>query len=190
MYLRALFCHLLKLVKYCAIPNKRLFLCTMFKNKILLAAFALVLCFSACQKADEYDRVAQLKTDTEIIQKFIEEKKLVNMQQSNGLFYEIIREGTGTEPIELTDEVTVEYEGRLLNGTVFDKTTTEPIKFSLNSVIEGWQKGIPLMKKGGQIRLLIPSPMAYANFEIGGVIPPNSPLDFTVTLVDVTKKNK
>src|SRR6478735_7526575 len=72
MYLRALFCDLLKMVKYCAINKKRLFLCTMLKNKILLAAVALVLSFSACQKAEEYDRDAQMQTDTEIIKKFVD----------------------------------------------------------------------------------------------------------------------
>ncbi len=82
-------------------------------------------------------------------------------------FTRCLREGTGTETIELTDTVTVNYEGRLLDGTVFDKTKTEPVKFPLNGVIEGWQKGIPLIKKGGQIRLLIPSPMAYAQFRTG-----------------------
>ncbi|MEJ5961525.1 FKBP-type peptidyl-prolyl cis-trans isomerase [Pedobacter immunditicola] len=160
----------------------------MVKNKILLAAIALVLSFSACQKADVYDREAQLQTDTEIIQAFVTTNALSNVQKHDGLFYQVLREGTGTETIESTDTVTVNYEGRLLDGTVFDKTTTEPIKFPLNGVIEGWQRGIPLMKKGGQIRLLIPSPMAYANFEVGGVIPANSPLDFTVELIEVNKK--
>lgn len=159
----------------------------MFKNKILLAAIALVLTFTACQKQDVYDREAQLKTDTELIQKFITDQKLTNVQESSGLFYQIIKEGTGTETVELTDTISVKYEVRLLPaGTVVEKST-DTVRFVLNSVIEGWQRGIPLSKKGGQIRLLIPSPMAYANYEVGP-IPANSPLDFTVELVDVKKK--
>ena len=159
----------------------------MVKNKILFAAIALVFSFSACQKADEYDREAQLKTDTEIIQAFITTNALSNVQQHEGLFYQVLKEGTGTETITVDDTILVNYEGRLLNGTVFDKTTTEPREFPLNGVFEGWQKGISLMKKGGQIRLLIPSPMGYAQFRVGP-IPANSPLDFTVELIDVTKK--
>jgi len=159
----------------------------MVKNKILFAAIALVLSFSACQKAEEYDREAQLKADTETIQAFITKNALSNVQQHEGIFYQVLKEGTGTETIEADDTVTVNYEGRLLDGTVFDKSKTEPIKFPLNGVIEGWQRGIPLLKKGGQIRLFIPSPMAYANFKVGP-IPANSPLDFTVELIEVNKK--
>lgn len=159
----------------------------MLKNKILLAAIALVFSFSACQKEEPYNREAQLKTDTEIIQKFIVDQKLTEVKESDGLFYQVIKEGTGTEMIKLTDILTVNYQGRLLDGTVFDETKDGAIELPLNQVIEGWQKGIPLVKEGGQIRLLIPSPMAYTNRKIG-IIPANSPLDFTVDIVKVSKK--
>lgn len=162
----------------------------MLKNKILFAAIALVVSLSACQKTETYDKQAQLKIDTEIITKFVADQKLVDVKQSNGLFYQIIKPGTGTETVLLTDTVTVNYEGRLLNGTVFDKTTTAPIKFTLGQVIEGWQVGVPLIKQGGQIRLIIPSTMAYTNVAVGGVIPANSPLDFTIDLVKVSKQIK
>jgi len=184
---RFFFDHLLKMVKNCSIANKRLFLCIMLKNRFLLAAIALVFTFTACQKQDVYDREAQLQTDREIILKFIADQKLTNVLENDGVFYQVIKEGTGTEPVELTDLVSVFYEGRLIkDGTVFE-TSTDTVKFTLNEVIEGWQKGIPAIKKGGEIRLLIPSPMAYANFEVGP-IPANSPLDFTVELLDVVKQ--
>jgi len=159
----------------------------MLKNRFLLAAIALVFTFTACQKQDVYDREAQLQTDREIILKFIADQKLTNVLENDGVFYQVIKEGTGTESLGLTDTAVVNYEGRLLSdGAVFDESE-DTVKFALNSVIEGWQRGLPLIKKGGQIRLLIPSPMAYANFSVGS-IPANSPLDFTVDLVDVKKE--
>ncbi|WP_432711682.1 FKBP-type peptidyl-prolyl cis-trans isomerase [Pedobacter sp.] len=158
------------------------------KNKIILAAFALLLTFSACQKEEAYDREAQLKADTEIIQKFIVDQKLEDVKESNGLFYQILKPGTGTVPVKVTDDVTVKYEARLLDGTVVDKTNTDAVSFPLSGVIEGWQKGIPLIKAGGKIRLIIPSTMAYTNRKVGA-IPANSPLDFTVDLISVNKES-
>lgn len=160
----------------------------MLKKKILLVMLTLAVSFSACMKGEVYDREAQTKIDNQAIEKFIADQKLTDVKQNNGVYYKILKEGTGTQPVELTDELTVNYELRLLNGTLVEKTTTEPAVFVLNSVIEGWQKGMPLIKEGGQIRLLIPSPLAYANFSTGS-IPANSPLDFTITLVKLTKKS-
>jgi FKBP-type peptidyl-prolyl cis-trans isomerase FkpA len=73
----------------------------------------------------------------------------------------------------------------LLNGTVFDGTTTQPISFKLGQVISGWQIGIPLIQKGGKIRLLIPSGLAYGP-DGQGPIPGNAVLDFDIELLDVT----
>jgi FKBP-type peptidyl-prolyl cis-trans isomerase FkpA len=156
----------------------------MFKNKILLGIMALVLVFSACQKEEPYDKEAQMKTDREILQKFIVDEKLTNVKESNGLFYQILKAGTGKDTVKLTDMITVNYTLKLLNGTTVDQSTDATFKPVLNSVIVGWQKGIPLITEGGQIRLLIPSPMGYANYAVGP-IPANSPLDFTISLIKV-----
>lgn len=174
------------MVKNCAIPNKRLFLCTMFKKKILLVIAVLTIAISACQKEVPYDRTAQYSIDTAIIHKFIAEKKLVGVKEHEGLYYQVIKAGTGKDSIRSIDTVEVNYEGRLLDGTVFDASEGTPIRFELESVIEGWQKGVPLIKEGGQIRLIVPSTMAYTNRPVGP-IPANSPLDFTVDIVKVYK---
>ncbi|MCA6452324.1 MAG: FKBP-type peptidyl-prolyl cis-trans isomerase [Chitinophagaceae bacterium] len=76
------------------------------------------------------------------------------------------------------------YTGKLLNGTTFD-ATANPISLSLSSVIDGWKIGLPLIKKGGRIKLVIPSALAYSCTGAGTSIPPNSPLFFDVTLQDV-----
>jgi FKBP-type peptidyl-prolyl cis-trans isomerase len=90
--------------------------------------------------------------------------------------------GLGTQPA-LTNTVSTVYTGKLLNNTQFD-ASANPVSFLLSGVIKGWQIGIPLIKKGGRIKLVIPSSLAYG-CNGSGSIPPNSPLYFEVTLTDV-----
>ena len=78
----------------------------------------------------------------------------------------------------------MEYEGRLLDGSIFDATKGKPIDLTLGNVIGGWQIGIQRIQKGGKIRILIPSYFGYGTVAKPG-IPPNSPSDFTITLLDV-----
>ena len=105
----------------------------------------------------------------------------------SGLQIEMLTEGTGKKP-SATDVVVVHYEGRLLDGTVFDSSIArgEPAEFALNQVIPGWTEGLQLIKAGGKARLTIPSELAYGP---GGVrsIPPNSVLVFEVELIEVKK---
>ena len=71
-----------------------------------------------------------------------------------------------------------------MNGTIFDSNTGAPIQFILGQVIPGWQLGLPLIQKGGVIRLIIPSSLAYGCTGSGS-IPGDSVLYFEVELVDV-----
>ncbi len=94
--------------------------------------------------------------------------------------------GTGAEA-QPGGSVTVKYTGKLADGTVFDSTDKnggQPVTFSLNSVIKGWQEGIPGMKIGGKRTLVIPPDLAYGD-QANGDIPANSTLTFEVELVDV-----
>lgn len=104
-------------------------------------------------------------------------------EHSSGLLYEIINPGS-TVSATSNSNVSVVYTGKLLNGTTFD-ATANPITLSLSSVIDGWKIGIPLIQKGGRIKLVIPSALAYSCTGAGTAIPPNSPLFFDVTLSDV-----
>lgn len=104
-------------------------------------------------------------------------------EHNSGLLYQIIDSGT-TVSATSASNVSVVYTGKLLNGTTFD-ATANPITLSLSSVIDGWKIGIPLIKKGGRIKLVIPSALAYSCTGAGSAIPPNSPLFFDVTLADV-----
>ncbi|MCS4533825.1 FKBP-type peptidyl-prolyl cis-trans isomerase [Neisseria montereyensis] len=105
---------------------------------------------------------------------------------ASGLQYKVNKEGTGATP-KATDTVTVDYEGRLIDGTVFDssKQHGEPVTFALSQVIQGWQEGIQLMKEGGEYTLYIPAELAYGPAQMGDKITPNSTLVFDVKLLKV-----
>lgn len=104
----------------------------------------------------------------------------------SGLQYEILRDGPGKKPAA-TDTVKVHYEGKLINGTVFDSSYRrgEPVTFPLNRVIPGWTEGVQLLNVGGKGRLTIPSNLAYGERGAGGVIPPNATLIFEIELLGI-----
>ncbi|MDE6143564.1 MAG: FKBP-type peptidyl-prolyl cis-trans isomerase [Muribaculaceae bacterium] len=123
--------------------------------------------------------------------KFLQEnlkKENVNVTAS-GLQYIVEKEGTGAQP-SATDEVTVHYTGKLLDGTVFDSSVSrgEPATFPLNRVIPGWTEGVQLMKEGGKYTFFIPSDLAYGPQGVPNAIPPHSTLIFEVELIKVIKK--
>lgn len=103
----------------------------------------------------------------------------------SGLQYLVIKQGTGKQPAA-TSRVKVHYEGRLIDGKVFDSSIDrgEPLTFPLDQVIAGWTEGVQLMKEGAKYRLFIPASLAYG--ETGSnAIPPNSTLIFEVELLEV-----
>jgi len=107
-------------------------------------------------------------------------------QTKSGLQYEVLAEGTGKSP-KATDTVRCHYEGRLLDGTVFDSSYKrgEPADFGLNQVIPGWTEGVQLMKEGAKFRFHIPYLLAYGERGAGAQIPPYSTLIFDVELIKV-----
>ena len=122
--------------------------------------------------------------------RFLEEnrKREGIAETASGLQYIVEKEGTGASPSS-TDEVTVHYTGKLLDGTVFDSSVNrgEPATFPLNRVIPGWTEGLQLMKEGGKNIFYIPSDLAYGPNGIPNVIPPHSTLIFEVELIKVGK---
>lgn len=104
---------------------------------------------------------------------------------SSGLQYEVLEEGTGLHP-GATDRVTCHYEGRLLNGKVFDSSLKrgQPATFALNRVIPGWTEGLQYMKEGAKYRFYISEHLAYGTAQVAS-IPPCSTLIFEVTLLKV-----
>lgn len=110
-------------------------------------------------------------------------------ETASGLRYKMIQEGKGAQA-ESGKQVSVHYEGSLLNGQVFDSSykRSEPIDFQLGvgKVIPGWDEGISLLKVGDKARFVIPSDLAYGSAGAGGVIPPDATLIFDVELMGVS----
>jgi FKBP-type peptidyl-prolyl cis-trans isomerase FkpA len=160
----------------------------MLKNRLLLGVVFAVVAFVACEKSKPYDEEGQYVIDEALIKRWADSTKTTLIKDKSRLYYQILKEGTGAAISGLTDTLTVEYTGRLLNDTVFnDSTKTDPYKFLLKNVMPGWQSGLPLIKEGGQIRLLVPSPLAYRQYPIDR-IPANSVLHFVIELKKVAKQ--
>ena len=104
----------------------------------------------------------------------------------SGLQYQVLQQGTGKSPTP-TSKVLVHYEGRLINGTVFDSSIArdQPVEFQVSQVIQGWTEGLQLMKTGAKYRFFIPAKLAYGEIGAGDSIGPNSTLIFDVELLKV-----
>ena len=105
---------------------------------------------------------------------------------ASGLQYGILEEGNGKHP-KATDSVKCHYEGRLIDGTVFDSSIRrgEPAVFPLNGVISGWTEGVQLMAEGAKYRFYIPYQLAYGANGAGSSIPPYAALIFDIELIAV-----
>jgi len=105
---------------------------------------------------------------------------------SSGLQYEVVNETSGKKP-QANSTVVVNYEGRLVDGTVFDSSYERgsPWETDISRVIPGWTEGLQLMSVGSEFVFYIPSNLAYGESGIQGVIPPFSTLIFKVELLDI-----
>ncbi len=133
------------------------------------------------QKAEENAKIGQA---------FLAEnaKKAGIKVTKSGLQYQVIQEGKGKSP-KANSNVRVHYEGRLIDGTVFDSSIArnQPVDFRTSQVITGWTEGLQLMKEGAKYRFFIPAALAYGQIGSGDVIEPNSTLIFDVELIEVMK---
>ncbi|ADG24126.1 TPA: macrophage infectivity potentiator Mip [Legionella pneumophila] len=108
----------------------------------------------------------------------------------SGLQYKVINSGNGVKPGK-SDTVTVEYTGRLIDGTVFDSTekTGKPATFQVSQVIPGWTEALQLMPAGSTWEIYVPSGLAYGPRSVGGPIGPNETLIFKIHLISVKKSS-
>lgn len=129
--------------------------------------------FAACGSGSPQERFLTQNSQREGVQ-----------TTASGLQYEILEEGTGPKPT-VEDVVTVHYEGKLVDDTVFDSSYGRgPATFPLAAVVPGWKEGIPLMSVGSKHRLVIPPALGYGSRNMGP-IPPDSVLIFEVELLGI-----
>jgi len=125
----------------------------------------------------------------QIIVNYMAANKLTGERHESGMYIVTEKPGTGEERPNLLDDVTIYYTGKLLDGTVFDGTQTEPATFPLSNLIVGWQIGIPYFGAGGKGKLIIPPGLAYGE-NPNGEIPGNSTLMFEIEVVSFVRSQK
>lgn len=107
---------------------------------------------------------------------------------ASGVCYKVLTEGKGEVPTA-DQMVEVEYEGRLIDGTVFDASKGQPAKFPCNQVIKGWTEALTHMPVGSEWEVYIPWDLAYGERE-SGPIPPYSALVFKIKLISAAKADQ
>jgi FKBP-type peptidyl-prolyl cis-trans isomerase FkpA len=110
---------------------------------------------------------------------------------TSGIVIKQTKVGTGASPAA-TDQVKVHYEGRLIDGKVFDSSVArgEPATFPLSGVIACWTEGVQTMKVGGKAQLICPANLAYGPNGSPPTIPPQATLVFDVELLEIVKAEK
>ncbi|HEY8397166.1 MAG TPA: FKBP-type peptidyl-prolyl cis-trans isomerase [Flavihumibacter sp.] len=155
-------------------------------KRIIVLCSALVLAFGSWQCSKSSDDkgcsvVPPSEEEAEIL-KYVQDHQMNAVKDENsGVYYEIIDPGTGGTP-NLNSQIFIKYEGRLLNGNIFDEQS-DPSRtgWQLRTLIPGWQVVIPKIRKGGKVKMIIPSALAYG-CRANGNIPANSILYFYVEL--------
>ncbi|WP_373186672.1 FKBP-type peptidyl-prolyl cis-trans isomerase [Halopseudomonas sp.] len=149
----------------------------------LTAAFEVLQTRAQERAASLGEEAAQANVD------FLEENSQVEgvITTESGLQYQVLEEGEGEVSPGPDDVVTVHYEGRLLDGTVFDSSVSrgEPVDLPVSGVIPGWVEILQLMNVGDKLKVTIPSELAYGEASPSPVIPPNSILVFEMELLDI-----
>lgn len=158
----------------------------MKKLLIALASLGILIYFISCNKNSSPGYYSctgpSAAADSSTLLAFANANTITPKADTSGLYYQIIQQGSGSTPTG-TSKITVTYVGKFMNGNYFDSTTS-PVTFQLDSLITGWQYGLPKIQAGGHIKLLVPSALAFGCYGSGS-IPPNSPLYFDITLVNV-----
>jgi FKBP-type peptidyl-prolyl cis-trans isomerase FklB len=139
------------------------------------------------RKKMEEEQAKEAERNKAIGKKWLEDnkKKPGVMETASGLQYKVIKEGQGPKPGP-NSTVKVHYEGRLIDGKIFDSSYDrgEPLELSLSNVIKGWTEGLQLMPVGSIYELYIPSELGYGDRSLPN-IPAGSVLIFKVELLDI-----
>jgi FKBP-type peptidyl-prolyl cis-trans isomerase FkpA len=146
----------------------------------LLAFFIVLVIAASCKKdVTDYGPI-----DKKIIEDYLTAHSLTAQSTSSGLYYIIEKPGGANHP-NINSYVSVNYQGFLTDGTLFDESYSNgtPTNFALNGLVAGWQEGLQLIGVKGKIKLFIPSALGYGT-TAKTAIPANSVLIFNVELVE------
>ena len=145
------------------------------------------------QAEAEAERVALAQTNLEAGRAYMEGMSGHEEVQTteSGLQYVVLEPGEGRSPVA-EDSVEVHYEGRLIDGTVFDSSFErgQTVTFGLTQVIAGWTEGLQLMKPGSKFKFIIPPELGYGEGGAGRMIGPNATLLFDVELITVVQQEE
>jgi FKBP-type peptidyl-prolyl cis-trans isomerase FkpA len=140
---------------------------------------------SGCQYAQS--NLIAPASEEQAVKDYLAANNISAIRHSSAMYYEIILTGNSGLTPNLCSQIVSNYSGRLMNGNIFDQQPNAV--FVLGSLIEGWKKGLPLIQKGGHIKLYIPPSLAYGDVDVKEngtvIIPANSVLIFDITLIDV-----
>ncbi len=161
-------------------------------KKILALSVLLITVLGACKKGVECTRtspsIVAPASEVQAVKDYLASKSITASQDPSGVFYVMTEPGTGTETPGLCTTIVFTYKGTLTNGNVFDISTT-PISYPLGDLIAGWQKVIPMMKRGGKATMYVPPTLGYGSRDVKDangnvIIPANSILIFDLQLVN------
>jgi FKBP-type peptidyl-prolyl cis-trans isomerase FkpA len=152
------------------------------KIRVFTSILLMMIISSGCLKDNSCDPKS-VESEEAAIQAYATANSINAVRHSSGMYYQIVNPGSGPTPT-VNSVVSARYVGKLTDGTIFDSQTVNPVSFPLGNTILGWQLGIPLVQKGGTIKLIIPSSLGYGCTG-QGPIPGNSILYFEVNVVDV-----
>jgi FKBP-type peptidyl-prolyl cis-trans isomerase FkpA len=163
-------------------------------DKWLLPILLICVVIAGCAKTQSNlaQYRAQAAIDDKIVANYISAHHLTGVAQkvtdTSGIYYIVLQQGQGNDLFTSSTQVTVGDTGRLLgNTTIFTETDNFHPSYILGQTILGWQLGIPKIKTGGIVRLIIPSRYAYGPYaqpQVG--LPANAILDFDIQLYDIT----
>ena len=153
--------------------------------KIALPFLLMLYVMIGCKSQSGEHAASTSGTAGEQIQQFLDANGIENEQTtSTGLVY-IIEEPGGEEKPSINGNISIYYKGYLVDGTVFDQTRGNAANFGLYQLIPAWQEAIPLIGRGGKIKILAPPAIAYGNNPPrGSGITPSSVLVFDIELLD------
>lgn len=152
-------------------------------KKLLLLLFPAFV-FIACKKNNDSGcKVVPPAEESEQMAAFCMSKGIGYTVDANGIYYQIIDQGTGMRPDE-NSTVTVTYTTSTLDGNVIEDKSNPPVMLPLNQFIEGWRLALPYIQKGGRIKMVIPSSLAYGCTG-ANTVAPNTPLYYDVVLINV-----